>query len=211
MSYPRTRQGKGTPYKLRFRRKDRADRLLYVLGHSAIEIQGLAVSILKIPGDDIVSVEKCDPAELVNAHQQRALCGSIGCLDNPDDPSDYVDDVSVAAEPLETKIEDQLHDIAHKAAHMNDPKPAAAARKSVVTQIHSAQPCGDVTDIQHIHIDTTMPRLGTLEDQRMIYEEDADNLVAALVASLPGGTLDRVMVLLMKRKLSDLIVTGRTK
>lgn len=49
------------------------------------------------------------------------------------------------------------------------------------------------------------PSIG-LADNRPIFEKEAEAMAEALHQSLPGGTFDRLLIALLKRKASDLIV-----
>jgi hypothetical protein len=80
--------------------------------------------------------------------------------------------------------------------------------------VHRAHPTGDqIVPRSVIEIDPTVPDPRKLPDRRpdeypsdAIMAEDARDLLGALTQSLPGGTLDRLTVLLLQRKVSHFIV-----
>jgi hypothetical protein len=57
-----------------------------------------------------------------------------------------------------------------------------------------------------IEIETELEAELTLEESRVIYQSEAKKLADALFASLPGGTIDALMVEMMTRKVSLLAI-----
>lgn len=56
-----------------------------------------------------------------------------------------------------------------------------------------------------IVLSDTMPQLETIRLQQQVQDSDADAIATALHEHLPGGTFDRLVAHLLKRKTSDLI------
>ena len=80
-----------------------------------------------------------------------------------------------------------------------------------MTTIHKAQPMGGrVAPDLHVEAVEEMHTDGKAADwqarNRAIFRSDADAIVEALYRSLPGGTVDQVLRLLLEHKASDLVV-----
>jgi len=74
-------------------------------------------------------------------------------------------------------------------------------------QLHRAQPIGSqILPVVTVTIETAVPEKNTLEAARALYLADALCLVDALYASLPGGTIDAVLYVLLERKASLLSI-----
>lgn len=89
--------------------------------------------------------------------------------------------------------------------------------KNIITQApcrvtaHKAR--GDITLVHRIIITNEAgPINGGLDvaDINKIFDRDARDIVDALIAGLPGGTIDRILVRLMTRDLSSFIVRHRS-
>ncbi len=80
-----------------------------------------------------------------------------------------------------------------------------------VVDIFCAQPIGDeeASDIT-IHIHTPVPHVDDVPDYikayRAMYMEQAEKLAKALCDSLPGGTIDALLVDLLDRKRSCFVI-----
>lgn len=72
-----------------------------------------------------------------------------------------------------------------------------------IIEIHKAQPVTrrEVEDIL-IEIIAEVPTLANLEEMGAFYQQQAEKLCDALLASLPQGTSDRLLAELLKRKAS---------
>lgn len=81
--------------------------------------------------------------------------------------------------------------------------------------VHKAQrivenaPTPDLTLIAHKEFPDMRnePPGERLAYAKKLHADDAETVVSALYASLPGGTLDQILRLLLERKASQLIVT----
>jgi len=74
--------------------------------------------------------------------------------------------------------------------------------------VYRAQPIGDKeAPWCQIEIGVPIPRRETLEEGAFLFELDAKQLEFALHESLPGGTYDRLLGLMLKRKASHFIVS----
>ena len=78
----------------------------------------------------------------------------------------------------------------------------------ITVPIYRAQNTGTVHIIKSfsILIDDPIPDFHDLRLQQDFFENEARLLFYALVGSLPGGTLDRLLVMLLQHKASSLIV-----
>jgi len=80
--------------------------------------------------------------------------------------------------------------------------------ETVVT-VYRAQPMlRSDRPLPDLHIRATVEIPGSIstdESQRMM-QQDAEDIVVALVSTLPGGTFDRVLAEMLRRKLSSLVV-----
>ena len=81
----------------------------------------------------------------------------------------------------------------------------------ITIHVRKAQARGDAkAPSVHIHIAGVLPTIESGEvgarAVREVYACDASEIVQAMAAGLPGGTLDRVLVELMTRKMCDLVV-----
>ena len=75
------------------------------------------------------------------------------------------------------------------------------------TYIHRAQPIGDETvKIRVIHIQETIPDCEDIPEADTLLSLDANKLHEALYQSLPGGTYDRLLGLMLQKKASHFIV-----
>ena len=73
--------------------------------------------------------------------------------------------------------------------------------------IDKAQGPPDVKSVC-IVIDRTIPDMPSIEHAASYYEEEANALFEALTTSLPGGTLDRLMVKLLEAKVSHFAIAS---
>jgi hypothetical protein len=74
--------------------------------------------------------------------------------------------------------------------------------------IHKAQPLmGDDVPSLNILIDQEVPEFQNLSDADFLYQQDAEQLCAALYDTLPGGMFDRLVVEMLKRTISQLKVS----
>ena len=81
--------------------------------------------------------------------------------------------------------------------------------KTGKVSICKASPTRDPIDSVMIDIVDEIPHdLGTLERHRALYEHDARELFDALKGSLPGGTMDALLRLLLEHRASLLRVTS---
>lgn len=80
----------------------------------------------------------------------------------------------------------------------------------VDVKVHRAQPVGQQSIPRTtIVVDETMPDVSSADRLRAmvdIMDEDAQAIADALFNSLPGGTLDRLTVLFLQRKISHFVV-----
>lgn len=76
-------------------------------------------------------------------------------------------------------------------------------------RIYKAQKSFRTQEIESftIVIDEEVPDVKTLQTADAIYEAQAKGLCDALEASLPGGTFDRLLIEIMKRKVSHFKVS----
>lgn len=67
-----------------------------------------------------------------------------------------------------------------------------------------AQPVGDDKPAASVTIviDAGLPKFKSVEKARKTFREDAARIVDTLYATLPGGTLDQVLLALLERKAS---------
>lgn len=74
--------------------------------------------------------------------------------------------------------------------------------------VYKAQPIGGKMHIQSktLHIDETLPDPDTIDEGNTRMQLDADKIVEALYNSLPGGTFDRVLVGMLKKRAAHLHV-----
>jgi hypothetical protein len=74
--------------------------------------------------------------------------------------------------------------------------------------VYKAQPMGDKMHIQSktLHIEEDLPNSDTIGEGDALMELDADKIVEALYNSLPGGTFDRVLVGMLKKRAAHLHV-----
>lgn len=83
----------------------------------------------------------------------------------------------------------------------------------VTAFVKKAQPLAAPVPDLNIAAIEEMPRVSyrataaELDIHKRQFEADAAAIVAALYASLPGGTLDQILRLLLERKASQLVVT----
>ena len=78
----------------------------------------------------------------------------------------------------------------------------------IILHLHRAQPIGSQSaPMVDVHIETEVPYIDSLDHARALYLADALRLVDALYASLPGGTLDALLYVLLERKASLLAVS----
>lgn len=76
----------------------------------------------------------------------------------------------------------------------------------MIVNVYTAQPVGDRTaSYLHLTAQQPFPSVSPEEGDR-IHAQDAQAVVSGLLASLPGGTLDRILVLLLQRQTSRLRV-----
>lgn len=61
---------------------------------------------------------------------------------------------------------------------------------------------GHIPPILQVEISEQVGELGSLDQHRCTYADQAEQLVDALFASLPGGTVDALLVEMMRRKVS---------
>lgn len=73
---------------------------------------------------------------------------------------------------------------------------------------YKAHGAPDKVVIEIIH---TLPEMKALVDPRDFFKMEAERIAGALFASLPGGTIDALLVELMKSKLSLLVVPHERK
>jgi hypothetical protein len=72
--------------------------------------------------------------------------------------------------------------------------------------IYKAQTTVEPVESVIIHIASEVPTTDTLEHQRNLFENEAFVLCNVLEKSLPGGVFDRLLVEMMKRKVSSFVV-----
>lgn len=65
-----------------------------------------------------------------------------------------------------------------------------------------------VTEIEPVTIilNRQLPEIEQLGESRRVFEREAITLATALCITLPGGTLDRLIIELLRRKASSLVV-----
>lgn len=76
------------------------------------------------------------------------------------------------------------------------------------TNVHKAQPtiaAEPVRDVG-IYVNKELPSFKTLAEAEAAFARDAEAIADELQGSLPGGTLDRLVAILLMRKASSLIV-----
>jgi len=81
-----------------------------------------------------------------------------------------------------------------------------------VTTVYRAQVVGDrrPPDLDLRTVEEIPPVLHE-QAQAEAYEEDANKIVSAMIESLPGGTIDRVLILLLHHRASLLRVSYATE
>lgn len=75
--------------------------------------------------------------------------------------------------------------------------------------IYKAGPRRDIEPIPNvtIEIELEFPRsVDNWRENAALFQKDAQEIARVLLASLPGGTIDRLLVELLKAKSSDLVV-----
>lgn len=71
---------------------------------------------------------------------------------------------------------------------------------------YKAQPLGKTTDVEDVKIiiNKEIPHfVGSLREAELVYEKEAEALADALFKSLPQGTMDRLLIEIMKKNVSS--------
>lgn len=80
----------------------------------------------------------------------------------------------------------------------------------IIVDVHQAQPVAKDLPVANVTIDIRRPvpelPVGDVERYDNLYQQDATAIADALFASLPGGTLDRLIAIMLTRKASHFVV-----
>jgi|GEM_PF-5830931 len=92
-----------------------------------------------------------------------------------------------------------------RAAHLDDTGVPACRPTPNTVKLRRAHSAGSAG----IFVSEDLPGALGIDDARQIFADDADKLAEALVGSLPGGTLDALLMRLLQHKASDFTRAAR--
>ena len=80
----------------------------------------------------------------------------------------------------------------------------SSSRKAVVVTVGKAQRLAPSDEVPNLCIVATdeVENTPSLESAMAIYTEQAEKIVSALYTSLPGGTMDQILIKLLEKKAS---------